>query len=369
MKAILGISLLVDQNLLDRLAAYVPALAVAAITAVLLAIGQRVLMRGPSANGAEARLPRQLIMLFLTVLGLFLVLLALPLETDTRGQVLSFAGVLFTAVIALSSATFVSNAMAGMMVRMIKCFRPGDFVRVKEEFGRITERGLFHVELQTESGDLTTVPNLYLITNPVTVVRSKGTVISTKVSLGYDESWDRMESLLKGAAEKAGLTDAFVHVLELQNFAILYKVAGFSSDVQSMLTTRSNLCKEMLDALHHANVEIMSPTFMTQRQIKQDDAIIPTRSRRSVQKVPTEHTPEAVIFEKANRAAGLEALKDQHDKVREELAEIGVNKAKGEERDKQSERRQVLESAADGLLQEIDEVAKSIVEEDRRTEP
>ena len=60
-------------------------------------------------------------------------------------------------------------------------FRPGDFVRVGERLGRVTERGLFHTEIQTEDRDLTTLPNLYLVTNPVTVVRASGTIVSTTV--------------------------------------------------------------------------------------------------------------------------------------------------------------------------------------------
>ena len=335
---------------------------------VLLAFSQRLLLSGPKSKGAEARLPRQLMMLALTLCGLFVILLLLPMEATTRGDVIRLVGVLFTAVIALSSATFVSNAMAGMMVRKIKCFRLGDFVRVKEEFGRITERGLFHIELQTEDGDLTTLPNLYMITNPVSVVRNKGTVISATVSLGYDEPRDRVETLLKMAAKEVNLTDAFVHVLKLGDFSILYKIAGFSTDVKSMLTTRSNLRKEMLDKLHDANVEIMSPTFMTQRQIGQDDAMIPTRTHRVAKSRNTgEPVAEDVIFEKANRAAGLEVLKDRHAKLMEELAQVSGKKAKGEEKEKLSQRREELISEAAKLIEQIDESAQGLLEEDGPT--
>lgn len=351
--------------LLETLEDYIPTLAGIAVMVVLLAFSQRLLLSGLKSKGAEARLPRQLMMLALTLCGLFVILLLLPMEATTRGDVIRLIGVLFTAVIALSSATFVSNAMAGMMVRKIKCFRLGDFVRVKEEFGRITERGLFHIELQTEEGDLTTLPNLYMITNPVSVVRNKGTVISATVSLGYDEPRDRVETLLKMAAKEVNLTDAFVHVLKLGDFSILYKIAGFSTDVKSMLTTRSNLRKGMLDALHDANVEIMSPTFMTQRQIGQDDAMIPTRTHRVAKSRNTgEPVAEDVIFEKADRAAGLEVLKDRHAKLMEELAQVSGKKAKGEEKERLSERREELISEAAKLIEQIDESAKGLLEED-----
>ena len=113
--------------LLETLEDYIPTLAGIAVMVVLLAFSQRLLLSGLKSKGAEARLPRQLMMLALTLCGLFVILLLLPMEATTRGDVIRLIGVLFTAVIALSSATFVSNAMAGMMVRKIKCFRLGDF--------------------------------------------------------------------------------------------------------------------------------------------------------------------------------------------------------------------------------------------------
>ena len=59
----------------------------------------------------------------------------------SRGQLLALLGLALTAVIALSSTTFVANAMAGLMLRSVKSFRPGDFIRVGEQSGRVTERG------------------------------------------------------------------------------------------------------------------------------------------------------------------------------------------------------------------------------------
>ena len=38
--------------------------------------------------------------------------------------------------------------MAGLMMRVVKGFGAGDFVSIGESFGRVSERGLFHVEIQ-----------------------------------------------------------------------------------------------------------------------------------------------------------------------------------------------------------------------------
>ncbi|MFT6042559.1 MAG: small conductance mechanosensitive channel [Gammaproteobacteria bacterium] len=348
----------------EVLAEYSLPLGLALCLGLTLFIAHRVLMSGPKAKGAEARLPRQLTMFGITLVGLLIVLLSMPLPGDVRSDVLGLVGIAFTAVIALSSTTFVSNAMAGLMIRIINCFRPGDFVRVKSEFGRISERGLFHTELQNEDGDLTTLPNLYLMTNPVSVVRKSGTIISATVSLGYDEPWEKIETLLKQAARKTELLDSFVQVLELGDFTIVYKIAGFTDNVSSLLTLRSNLRKEMLDVLHGANVEIMSPTFMTQRQITPDDAMIPTRTHRSAQSKRVEPAPEEKIFDKANRAASIEDLKAKYSKLTDELEELAGTKPGAAEKEAYAEQKKLLQNKADELLEQIENGSKQISEGD-----
>ena len=102
--------------------------------------------------GAEKKLPRQIAMLALTVLVLLVIILALPINDATRGQILSLLGIVITAIIALSSTTFVANAMAGLMLRMVDTFRPGDYLRFNDQLCRVTERGLFHTEVQNKFG-------------------------------------------------------------------------------------------------------------------------------------------------------------------------------------------------------------------------
>jgi len=132
------------------------------------------------------RLRRQLVTLIISFAGLIAVILVLPISAAKQGQLISLIGILLSAAIALSSATFMGNILAGMMLRATRNFKPGDFIRVGDYFGRVSDRGLFHIEIQTEDRDLTTLPNLYLVTNPVKVIQSSGTIVCAEISLGYD---------------------------------------------------------------------------------------------------------------------------------------------------------------------------------------
>lgn len=300
------------DSLLDSLPKLVPALAVLALMAVVLPLAHRYLLGTKSSVGTEARLPRQVALLGLTLAGILVVIVSLPLETETRGQILSLVGLAFTAVIALSSTTFVSNAMAGLMLRSIRSFRPGDYILINGTFGRVTERGLFHIEIQSEDRDLVTLPNMNLVTHPVKVVRASGTVVSVRLSLGYDAPRGRIDAALKSAAEATGLRDAFVHVKELGDFSVTYMVAGFLDDIDRLLTTRSRLRTEVMDALHHDGIEIVSPTFMNQRPLDPGAPVLPHGDHVEIAKGQVEEpVAEHVAFDKASRAGELEGLRDE----------------------------------------------------------
>ncbi len=273
----------------------------------------------------ELSVSRQATMLALTGAGLLAIIFSLPISETSRGQLLSLLGIVITAVIALSSTTFVSNIMAGLMLRAVNSFRPGDYIHCQEHFGRVTERGLFHTEIQTPDRDLATVPNLYLVNNPLTVVHRSGTIISAELSLGYDLPPLQVETLLKQAASDVGLTDAFVLVGELGDFSVAYRVGGFTEDVSKLLTAKSNLRRSILATLHGAGVEIVSPNFMNQRVLDPAARVIPVPDRQATAAAES-GSPEDVIFDKAETAAERETLKQTLTDAQVRLGEIAALK-------------------------------------------
>lgn len=280
----------------------------------------------------EHRFSARVAMLLLVGIGVVLILLALPLDPETHKDLFQLLALLITAVITLSSTTFVSNAMAGFMLRGMQSFRLGDFLRVENQFGRVTERGIFHTEIQTEERDLTTIPNLVLVSHPFTVIRSSGTIVSAKVSLGYDISHHIIEKLLLDAALAAKLTDPFVHIVELGDYSVTYRVAGFLGDVKQLLSTRSKLRANMLTTMHDAGVEIVSPSFMNQRQLDEQTRVLPPKvPLLQPEEQDPKHSPETLIFDKADAVAQVEELKEQRDAIREEISGLEAQaKSKGD---------------------------------------
>ncbi|HHE07549.1 MAG TPA: mechanosensitive ion channel, partial [Chlorobaculum parvum] len=202
-------------------------------------------------------------------------------------------------------------------------------IRIGEHFGRVSERGLFDTEIQTETRELISLPNVYCITNPVTTTRSSGTIISSSLSLGYDLDHRQVESLLAAAAQTSGLAEPFVHILELGNFSVIYRVSGFLEDPKRLISARSKLYASVLDTLHSKGVEIMSPSFMNQRQMSDKAKIIPpTTAKPKVEK--RKPSAEDIAFDKAEKAEKLEKEKKQ---IRQEIEkqEASVKGATNEE--------------------------------------
>jgi len=313
------------DSLLAKAADFVPMLGTAAaVVAILVFLNWALKRRWRDAPDTKFRF--QLIMLALTFAGLLAVVLALPVNDDTRGQLLSLIGILLSAAIALSSTTFIGNIMAGIMLKVVRSAHPGDFITVSELTGRITEMGLLHTEVQTEFRDLVTVPNLYMVTQPMQVVRSSGTIISTEVSLGYDVPHVDVSRVLTEATAGAGLKDGFVHVRQLGDYSVTYRVAGLLEDVKSLISARARLREATLDALHAAGIEIVSPTFMNTRAIPERKGFIPEDVEKTRRIEATQ--VEEVAFDKAEEAASAEEIRKSIALVDNELDEL---KDSGEE--------------------------------------
>ena len=303
-----------ESDLLIRITQWsIPLVATLAVTALVYWLLAKTVSQQPSN-----RVFRQLAFVAVAVGAMIVLVLALPFDNDTQQQLLSLFGLVITAVIALSSTTFVSNAMAGITLKAMRSFRTGDFIRVGDHFGRVTVKALLHTELQSEDRDVVTLPNMYVMTNPVQVVDQTGTLISADFDIGFDVHRRRVRDLAIQAAEAADLSDPFVQILKIGDFAVTYKISGFLKDVGMIVTKRSELRAQILDTLHRAGVEIMSPTVMNQRPLDPTLAVIP---KRAITPDPVEDTGQAerLMFDKAELATRIESSRAQIASLGEEI--------------------------------------------------
>ena len=291
---------------------------------LVLGLADRIMDR----QAGVTKFTRQLTLILLTVLAGLTALLVLPAWIVSPQTVIQLVGIAATVVVTLGSTTLVSNAMAGLMLRSVRSFRPGDFIKVDDHLGRVSERGLFHAEIQTIHRDLITLTNQFLITRPLRVVRHSGTVITADVSLAYDVAHQLVEPLLMEAAERAGLEESFVQVITLGDYTVTYRIAGFLSDVKSLFTAQSTLRRRVLDTLHDAGVEIASPMLMGHRALSETEALVPKVDKAVLAHREEEESaaPSDLIFDKAEEAElddraqqELETLRDEVKALKQEI--------------------------------------------------
>jgi small conductance mechanosensitive channel len=293
----------------------------------------RIMTRRSAAVPGKNTFRRQLILTVLSTLLLLAIIVTAPLPESTRANLITLFGIALTATIAISSTTLASNAMAGLMLRIVNNFQRGDFIRIDQFLGRVTEQGLFHTEIQNERSDLVTLPNLFVVSTPVTVIRPSGTFISANISLGYDLPHDEIEKHLIEAAESAGLLEPFIRILELGDFSVLYQVSGRLSDTKNFLGGKTALHRAVLDTLHRNGIEIVSPNFMNQRQITDAGKFIPKVKRRKTTKATDTVGPDTVVFDKADQVEKAEDLRKHLKALDEQIStlEAKAKEAKGKE--------------------------------------
>jgi small-conductance mechanosensitive channel len=341
-----------------------PMTVVIVIGSALLGFLNRRLARKSKELAGEGTFRRQMVLTFLALFFIVAVIVTAPLRETTQGNLISLFGIAVTAVIALSSTTLASNAMAGLMLRAERNFKRGDYIRCGEFLGRVTERGLFHTEMQNERSDLITLPNLYLATNAVTVIRPSGTFVSAKLSLGYDLQHDEIEKLLIEAAEGAGLVDPFVRIRVLGDFSVTYEVSGRLGDTKKFLGSQSVLHRAVLDTLHRAGVEIVSPTFMNQRQIKGENAFIPEIEEGKPIEPARDNSPDTLVFDKADQVEKVEDLRARLTTLDKEIAELEskVKATEGDEAEKIQETVSLRQRIRERLVERIADIEQKVRE-------
>ena len=276
---------------------------------------------------------RQFLVFLIVLVGLFMSIAFLPIHNEVKNQILSVLGILLSAIIALSSTTLVSNAMAGLMLRVTGEFRGGDFIEVGTLVGRVTDLAIFHTEIQLINRDVVSLPNLYLVQQSVHVTRRDGTFINLAVSIGYTVSRVEVEEALLEASKKCNLTDGFVFIESFLDHAISYRLYGLLKESGERLSKLSELHKTVLDVFCERGIEIASPALNDRREFEKDSLYLPKVSTKKEK--PTKETiaAEKVAFDKADEAQSIEDLKQQLEKATKKLE--GATKTTKEKLEKQ----------------------------------
>jgi small-conductance mechanosensitive channel len=139
--------------------------------------------------------------------------------------------------------------------------------------GFVIEKSMLVTRIRTRKNDVVTIPNSNLMTsqtcNYTRSAEDYGIIVHTKVTIGYDMSWQLIRRLLIEAAKATpGIEETpepFVVVTSLDDFYVEYEINAYTSNYQQLTIVYSALHQNILDGFHKAGVEIMSPHIFAHR--------------------------------------------------------------------------------------------------------
>ena len=180
-----------------------------------------------------------------------------------------FVGVL----VSLASSSALSNMIAGIVLTYTGAFRLGDRVKVGDAFGDIIETSLLATRVRTIKNEEVTIPNSIAlgtaVINYTREAHTRGLILHTTVTIGYDAPWRQVHQLLIDAALATSgiLADPrpFVWQTALNDFYVTYEINAYTASPKDMIDIYAELHSRIQDAFYAAGVEIMSPHFTSIR--------------------------------------------------------------------------------------------------------
>lgn len=227
----------------------------------------------------------KILRLFVLALAVVVVWPYLPNSDSTAFKgVAAFLGLLFS----LGAASSVANIVGGMMLVYMRPFQVGDWVRIADTVGDVTERTLLVTRLRTPKNVEVTIPNAMVVgthmINYANSAREGKLILHTSLTIGYDVDWRRVHAALVAAAADTERIEAepepFVLQRALNDHNVEYQLNAYTGVAREMYRTYSELHQNIQDRFRDADIEILSPLYAAVRD--GNEITIPARVEAGV---------------------------------------------------------------------------------------
>ena len=203
------------------------------------------------------------------LLWVFAIAMAYPYFPGSNTEAFKGLSVLVGIMLSIGGAGVVGQAASGLIMIYSRVLREGEYVKIGEIEGLVTEVGIFSTKMRTSSGEEVNVPNA-MIGNSTTVNSSRLTegnalVMHTTVTIGYNTPWHQVHALLIRAAESTpGLRSVpkpFVTQSALSDSYIKYQLCAQVDRPEIRRITMTALHANIQDVFNEFGVQIMSPHY------------------------------------------------------------------------------------------------------------
>lgn len=204
-------------------------------------------------------------------LWLFAVAMAYPYLPGSHTEAFKGLSVIVGLMVSIGASGVVGQIASGVMIVYTYALKKGEYVRIQDYEGTVTELGLFVTRLRTGLGEEIALPNAFVLGNVTRnfsrIDGERGYVLDCKLTIGYDTPWRQVHALLLEAAaaipEIRKMPAAYVVQTALSDFYVEYKlVVHVDTDVPATRArVASDLHAAIQDAFNRHGVQIMSPHY------------------------------------------------------------------------------------------------------------
>ncbi len=206
------------------------------------------------------------------VIWLFAVAMAYPYLPGANSEAFKGVTVLAGLMISLGASGVVGQAMSGFSLMYSRALRVGEYVKIGETEGTVTQLGMFATKVHTGMGEEVSVPNAVVFSQPVRnfsrLVQDGQFVLHTAVTIGYSTPWRQVHAMLLEAARRSpGVADSpppYVVQTALSDFYVEYRLCaqGNRSAPRRRAQAMNELHANIQDVFNENGVQIMSPHYM-----------------------------------------------------------------------------------------------------------
>ena len=197
--------------------------------------------------------------------------MAYPYLPGSQTEAFKGLSVLVGLMVSLGASGMVGQAVSGMILTYGRIYRKGEYVRLGEHEGTVTDVGAFTTRLRTGLGEEVTISNASILSgttkNYSRAVKGSGFVLDTKVTIGYDTPWRQVHAMLIEAAKR---TDGVLHDPEplvfqtaLSDWYPEYRLVcqAVPAEPRPRALLLSALHANIQDVFNTYGVQIMSPQY------------------------------------------------------------------------------------------------------------
>jgi small-conductance mechanosensitive channel len=203
---------------------------------------------------------------------LFAVAMAYPYLPGSETEAFKGLSVLVGLMLSLGASNLVGQLASGLILTYTRTFHNGEFVRIDNHEGTVTNLGAFTTRIRTGMGEELTISNSQVLgavtRNYSRTVKGKGFIVDTTVTIGYDTPWRQVNAMLVEAARRTPgvLMDPPPQVFQvaLSDFYPEYRLVcqAVPEQPRPRAEVMSLLHANVQDVFNEHGVQIMSPHYL-----------------------------------------------------------------------------------------------------------